>query len=85
MDQPLGRQLSATRWKFWNVLRSCVATTIRSPAICVSFRSNSPHGCFFLADKCASVDAGRNLAEEMLVSGKALAKFKEMLRLQGGG
>ncbi|MCU1310203.1 MAG: thymidine phosphorylase [Candidatus Angelobacter sp.] len=40
---------------------------------------------FFLTDKCDSVDAGRNLAEEMLTSGKALDKFKQILRLQGGG
>src|SRR5690242_584898 len=40
---------------------------------------------FFLTDKSTTVDSGRNLAEEMLTSGKALTKFKEILRLQGGG
>jgi pyrimidine-nucleoside phosphorylase len=40
---------------------------------------------FFLAGRTPSQEAGRTLAEEMLSSGKALAKFKELLRLQGGG
>ena len=40
---------------------------------------------FYLAGKTADVDSGRALAEEMLASGKALARFKDLLRLQGGG
>jgi pyrimidine-nucleoside phosphorylase len=40
---------------------------------------------FYLAERTDSVDSGRNLAEEVLTSGKALQRFKDMLRLQGGG
>jgi pyrimidine-nucleoside phosphorylase len=40
---------------------------------------------FYLAEQSDSVDSGRGLAEEMLTSGKALQRFKDMLRLQGGG
>jgi pyrimidine-nucleoside phosphorylase len=40
---------------------------------------------FYLVDRVADVAAGRELAEEMLTSGKALKCFKEMLQLQGGG
>jgi pyrimidine-nucleoside phosphorylase len=40
---------------------------------------------FYLGGRTANVEDGRALAEEMLASGKALARFKEMLRLQGGG
>src|SRR5690242_20234176 len=39
----------------------------------------------YLAERVADVAAGRALAEEMLASGAALARFKDMLRLQGGG
>jgi pyrimidine-nucleoside phosphorylase len=40
---------------------------------------------FYLGGRTANVEDGRALAEEMLATGKALARFKEMLRLQGGG
>ena len=40
---------------------------------------------FYLAGKSSSVASGRELAQEMLDSGKALSKFKELLRLHGGG
>ena len=40
---------------------------------------------FFVADRVSSVEAGRALAHNMIATGKALEKFKEMLRLQGGG
>jgi pyrimidine-nucleoside phosphorylase len=39
----------------------------------------------YLVERVPDVAAGRALAEEMLTSGKALVRFKEMLRLQGGG
>jgi len=37
-----------------------------------------------LGGKASSVEKGRALADEMLRSGKALAKFREIIRLQGG-
>jgi pyrimidine-nucleoside phosphorylase len=40
---------------------------------------------FYLTEKTDSVVKGRELAEEVLANGKALAKFKDILRLQGGG
>jgi pyrimidine-nucleoside phosphorylase len=40
---------------------------------------------FYLAERAPDVAAGRALAEEMVTSGKALARFKDLLRLQGGG
>jgi pyrimidine-nucleoside phosphorylase len=39
---------------------------------------------FFLGDRTKSVDAGRALAVEMITSGKALEKFRDCIRLQGG-
>jgi pyrimidine-nucleoside phosphorylase len=39
----------------------------------------------YLVERVPDVAAGRALAEEMLTSGTALARFRDMLRLQGGG
>jgi pyrimidine-nucleoside phosphorylase len=38
---------------------------------------------FFLGGRVAGVDDGRKLAEEMITSGEALAKFRDLCRLQG--
>jgi pyrimidine-nucleoside phosphorylase len=40
---------------------------------------------FYLAGKTGSVASGLELANEMLASGKALDKFRELCRLHGGG
>jgi pyrimidine-nucleoside phosphorylase len=40
---------------------------------------------FYLGRKTDSVESGRALAEEMITSGKALNKFRDMARCQGGG
>ncbi len=39
---------------------------------------------FFLGGRSKTVDAGRALAAEMILSGKALEKFRDCIRLQGG-
>ena len=39
---------------------------------------------FYLGRRVPGVPEGKLLAEEMVASGKALAKFREMIRLQGG-
>jgi pyrimidine-nucleoside phosphorylase len=39
---------------------------------------------FFLGERTKTVDEGRALAKEMVVSGKAVEKFRECIRLQGG-
>lgn len=38
----------------------------------------------YLGGKSASVEAGKKLSEEMISSGKAFEKFREIIRLQGG-
>ncbi|MBI3405937.1 MAG: thymidine phosphorylase [Acidobacteria bacterium] len=38
----------------------------------------------FLGGKSKSVESGKQLAAEMIASGKALEKFREIVRLQGG-
>jgi pyrimidine-nucleoside phosphorylase len=84
MDQPLGRTVgnSLEILECIEIMRgdnNPLSSDLRQLSVELSA------WMFFLADKCVSVDSGRNLAEEMLASGKALAKFKEMLLLQGGG
>jgi thymidine phosphorylase len=39
---------------------------------------------FFLGERTKTLDEGRALAKEMVISGKALEKFRECIRLQGG-
>jgi pyrimidine-nucleoside phosphorylase len=39
---------------------------------------------FYLAERTKTLDEGRALAKEMVISGKALEKFRECIRLQGG-
>src|SRR5271166_165126 len=39
---------------------------------------------FFVAEHAKTLDEGRELAKEMVSSGKALEKFRECIRLQGG-
>src|SRR5271166_2846901 len=39
---------------------------------------------FFVAERAKTVDEGRELAKEMVSSGKALEKFRDCIRLQGG-
>lgn len=39
---------------------------------------------FLLGERVSSLEAGKKLAEEMIFSGKAKEKFREMVRLHGG-
>src|SRR6266446_2345642 len=39
---------------------------------------------FFLGERTKTLDEGRALANEMVTSGKALGKFRDCIRLQGG-
>lgn len=39
---------------------------------------------FHIAERAATVDEGRELARQIMASGRALEKFREMVRIQGG-
>src|SRR5258708_22627405 len=39
---------------------------------------------FYLADRTPSVDQGRQLASELIANGSALARFREIIKQQGG-
>ncbi|MCU1286013.1 MAG: thymidine phosphorylase [Acidobacteriales bacterium] len=84
MDQPLGRTVGNSL----EILECIEIMRGDSHPLSHDLRTLSVElsaWMFFLTDSVTSVDSGRNRAEEMLTSGKALAKFKEILRLQGGG
>jgi pyrimidine-nucleoside phosphorylase len=39
---------------------------------------------FFLGDRVKSIEEGRQLSQQLIASGKALEKFRQMVELQGG-
>jgi pyrimidine-nucleoside phosphorylase len=84
MDQPLGREVgnSLEILECIEVLRNerdPMSRDLRELSLELAA------WMFFLGERTGTVEAGRVLAAQMLASGKALSKFKDMLRLQGGG
>jgi pyrimidine-nucleoside phosphorylase len=80
MDQPLGNAVG-------NALEvsECIDVLCdRGPAdlreLCLVLSA----WMFLLGKRVANLDEGRKLAEQMISSGKALEKFREMVQLQGG-
>jgi pyrimidine-nucleoside phosphorylase len=83
MDQPLGRMVgnSLEVLECIEILqggRHPLSEDLRELSIELSA------WMFFLGRRTKNWQEGRGLAEEMIDSGKALAKFREMVRLQGG-
>jgi pyrimidine-nucleoside phosphorylase len=82
MDQPLGRAVGnslevAECLEILDGARQPMSEDLRFLALELSA------WMFFLGGRVASVDHGRKLAEEMIANGKALAKFRDLCRLQG--
>lgn len=81
MNEPLGRWVGNAL-----EIRECIEIMQGKPAdarlreICIELSARM----LVLGGSAGSVETARRLAEEMLRSGKALAKFKEIIRLQGG-
>lgn len=81
MNEPLGRWVGNAL-----EIRECIEIMQNKPAdarlreICIELSA----WMLKLGARVRSVEDGRALAEEMLRSGKALAKFKEIVELQGG-
>src|SRR4051812_44464852 len=89
MEQPLGRTVGNALEivECIEIMRGDVAGVARH-AMSEDLRELSLElaaWMFYLGGRTANVEDGRALSEEMLASGKALARFKDMLRLQGGG
>jgi pyrimidine-nucleoside phosphorylase len=80
MDQPLGRMAGHSNEvaESVEVLRARGAADLRELSIELSA------WMFFLGERTKSVDEGRCLAEEMIATGKALERFRQCIRLQGG-
>lgn len=80
MDQPLG-------YKIGNALEVeeiIEALHGKGPADLVDLTLTLAAWMFYLGGRNATVEEGRQLAQELLASGAALAKFRRMIELQGG-
>src|SRR5882724_1320209 len=80
MDQPLGRMAGHSN----EVIESIEVLKGRGPKDLRDLSLELSAWMFFLAERTASVEEGRRLAETMVASGQALGKFRKGIRLQGG-
>ena len=80
MSQPLGRMAGHSN----EVIESIDVLRGRGPADLRDLSIELSAWMFHLGERTKSVEEGRRLATEMLASGKALEKFRDCIRLQGG-
>jgi pyrimidine-nucleoside phosphorylase len=80
MDQPLGKLAGHSH----EVIESIEVLKGRGVKDLRDLSLELSAWMFFLGERTKSVDEGRKLAEEMVASGKALEKFRQGIRLQGG-
>ena len=80
MDQPLGRVAGHSNEviECTDVLRGKGPADVRELSVELSA------WMFYLGKKTGSVEEGREFAESLISSGKALEKFRQCIRLQGG-
>jgi pyrimidine-nucleoside phosphorylase len=80
MDQPLGRMAGHS-----NEVVECIDVLKgRGPADLRELSIELSAWMFYLGERTLSVDDGRRLSEEIIASGKAKAKFRQGIKLQGG-
>ncbi len=80
MEQPLGRAAGHSL----EVIECVEALSGGGPGDLRELSVELSAWMFFLGGRSTSVGEGRRLAAEMMASGKAKAKFREVVRLQGG-
>src|SRR5215475_7247988 len=80
MGQPLGRAAGHSN----EVIESIRVLQGQGPADLRDLSLELSAWMFFLGERTKTVDEGRALAVEMVRTGKALEKFRECVRLQGG-
>jgi pyrimidine-nucleoside phosphorylase len=80
MDQPLGRMAGHSN----EVAESVDVLRGKGPADLRELSTELSAWMFFLGERTATVEDGRSLADEMIASGKALERFRQCIRLQGG-
>jgi pyrimidine-nucleoside phosphorylase len=80
MDQPLGRAAGHS-----NEIIECIEVLKGAgPADVRELSVELSAWMFYLGEKSGSVEAGRKLAEEVIADGRALEKFRQCVRSQGG-
>ena len=79
MDQPLGRKIGNALEveEVLDVLRGGGPVDLRDLTMTLAA------WMFHLGERTATVEAGEQLARELIASGAALAKFRRMIELQG--
>jgi len=80
MNQPLGRMAGHSN----EVLESLEVLKGGGPADLRDLSIELSAWMFFLGERTKSLEEGRGLAQEMIASGKALERFRQCIRLQGG-
>jgi pyrimidine-nucleoside phosphorylase len=80
MDQPLGRMAGHSN----EVVESIEVLRGRGPADLRDLSLDLSAWMFCLGERTKTVEEGRRLAETMIVTGQALEKFRQGIRLQGG-
>ncbi len=80
MDQPLGRMAGHSL----EVVESLEVLDGGGPGDLRELSVELSAWMFYLGERTKSVEEGRKLAEVMIASGKAKAKFREAVKLQGG-
>src|SRR5882724_868360 len=80
MGQPLGRFAGHSN----EVIESVEILKGRGAADLSDLSLELSAWMFFLGERTKTLDEGRALAAEMVASGKALEKFRDCIRLQGG-
>src|SRR6202521_6122240 len=80
MDQPLGRAVGHA-----NEVVECIEVLNGGgPADLRDLSVELSAWMFYLGERTNSVEEGRRLAETMIITGQALEKFRQGIRLQGG-
>jgi len=80
MSQPLGRMAGHSN----EVIESIDVLRGKGPADLRDLSIELSAWMFHLGERTKSVEEGRRLATEMIASGKALERFRDCIRLQGG-
>jgi pyrimidine-nucleoside phosphorylase len=80
MDQPLGRMAGHSN----EVIECMEVLSGGGPADLLELSIELSGWMFFLGERTTTLDEGRHLAESMISTGQAKAKFKQGIRLQGG-
>ncbi len=80
MNQPLGRMAGHSN----EVIEAIDVLKGHGPEDLRDLSLELSAWMFYLGERTKSVDKGRSLAKEMIASGKALQRFRECIRLQGG-